>query len=229
MMRVILLYSIFFLFVNTVFSQRIIKPAKTYPHKTNLSFGLGYTQSVLFLSRNVKENNNANGYSFNVIYGGSKIFRTSIEYTYYRPINIEPTWYNIKANTIEANVHIVARVNNTKAIFYPLFGLSYNHFSGFFTGKNDFLNLSEKYKINSIVTTNWLGLNVGTGYEQYIGPVSFFVDYKMRVGINDGVEHHINIADVCISFGLRYNLKVPSIYKIFSGTKNRYFLDTDKN
>jgi hypothetical protein len=229
-MRIVLLYSISFLFCLNIKAQtRIIKPVKTYPKKTNLAFSVGRTRSVLFLSRNVKENNDAKGFSFSAIYGGSKILRVSLEYTMYKQINIEPTWFNIQANTIEANVHVLARVKNTKALFYPLFGLSYNHFSGFFTGRNDFINLAEKYKINSVVTTNWLGLNVGTGYEQYIGPVSFFIDYKMRVGAYDGKEQHVNITDVCISFGLRYNIKAPSIYKIFRGTKNRYFLDTDKN
>jgi len=229
-MRIVLIYSLSFLLCLSVQAQlRVIKPVKkTYPKKTNLALSAGFTQSVLFLARNVKDNNNAKGLSFSAIYGGSKALRVSLEYTYYRPINIDPTWYNINANTIEANLHVLWRVKNTKALFYPICGLSYNHFSGFFTGRNDFLFLSEKYKINSIVTTNWLGLNAGLGYEQHIGPVSLFIDYKMRVGTNDGRETHINITDVCIGFGARYNLKVPSIYKIFSGVKNRYFIDTDK-
>ena len=228
-MRCILLYPIFFfLLCGTTQAQlRVIKPVKTYPKKTNFAIGAGLTRSVLFLTRNVKENNDATGYNFSVIYGGARILRVSMEYTYYRPINIEPTWLNIKANTIEANAHIIARFKTTKAFFYPLFGLSYNHFSGYFTGRNDFLHLSEKYKTNTTVTTNWLGLNMGTGYEQYFGPVSIFIDYKMRVGFTDGNGHQINIMDVCIGGGLRYNIKVPSVYKLFSGTKNRYFLDAD--
>jgi hypothetical protein len=206
---------------------RRIKPVKTYPKTTNFSFGAGLTRSVLFLSRNVKENNDASGINLNLIYGGAKLLRVSIEYSYFSPINIEPTWTNIHANSIEANAHVIARFKNTKAFFYPLFGLSYNHFSGFFTGKNDFLNVGVKYKANTSVTNNWLGLNVGTGYEQFFGQMSVFIDYKMRVGIDDGKSKQINIMDVCISAGLRYNIKVPSVYKLFSGTKGRYFLDTD--
>jgi len=229
-MRGVLLYSMFFLFCYTLMAQpRMVKPRKSYPKRTNLAFGGSFTESVLFLSRNVKDNNNAKGYSFSAIYGGAKILRASIEYTYYRPINIEPTWYNINASTIEVNAHVLAKVKNSSALFYPLIGLSYNQFRGFFTGRNDFQNLREKYKANSTVTTNWLGLNIGTGYEQYFGPVSFFIDYKMRVGVNDGPDRRLNIMDVCIGFGLRYNLKVPSFYKIFSTTKGRYFLDTDTN
>ncbi len=204
-----------------------IKPIKSYPTKTNFAIGAGFSRSVLFLSRNVKENNDANGYNFSVLYGGSRIVRVSLEYTYYRPINIEPTWFNINASSIESNAHIIARFKNTKAFFYPLFGLSYNHFSGFFTGRNDFLNLREKYQINSVVSTNWLGLNVGTGYEQFFKQISLFLDYKMRVGFNDGINRQINIMDVCISAGLRYNIKVPSIYKLIKGNKTRYFLDTE--
>ncbi|MCW3078436.1 MAG: hypothetical protein JWO32_3045 [Bacteroidetes bacterium] len=98
-------------------------------------------------------------------------------------------------------------------------------FSGYFTGRNDFLNLSEKYPVNQNISTNWVGLNVGTGYEYYFKFLSFFVDYKMRVGFSD--KHQLNIMDVCYTFGLRYNLKVPSIYKIFSGTRSRYLLDSE--
>ena len=231
MQKVLLFIAFACLFSVSGISQvRVMKPVKkTYPKKTNLSIGGGYTQSVLFLSRNVKENNDAKGYTFQFIYGGARTLRVATEYTYYQSINIEPTWFNIEANTIEVNAHILAKVKNTRAIFYPLFGLSYNHFSGFYTGKNDFLNLSTKYKTNSTVSTNWLGLNVGTGYEQYIANFSFFIEYKMRVGVNDGVENHINIMDVCIGLGLRYTLRVPYIYYLFKGTRNRYSLELDSD
>ncbi|MDX2174663.1 MAG: hypothetical protein SFY56_16280 [Bacteroidota bacterium] len=203
---------------------RIIKPVKTHSKTTNLSFGLGAARSVVFLNRNVKENNDANGLQASLIYGGGNLFRFGCEYTFYKPIDIAPTWYDIKAHTIEANVHIIARFKNTDAFFYPLFGLSYNTFSGYFTGKNDFLNLADKYKTNQIAVTNWVGLNVGTGYELFFKRMSLFLDYKMRVGFSDG-KKQLNIMDVCFNAGLRYNLKVPSIYNLFKGTRNRYFLD----
>jgi hypothetical protein len=191
-----------------------------------LGIGGALTRSVIYLNRNVKENNDARGYSFSIVYGGSKLLRTSIEYTHYRKLSIEPTWYDIKASTIEANVHILARFKKSKSFFYPLFGVSYNMFSGYFTGRNDFLNLSERYQVNKNINTNWVGLNVGSGYEFNIKPLSFFLDYKMRVGLSE--RKHLNIMDVCFTFGMRYNLKVPSIYKIFSGTRSRYLLDTEK-
>ena len=47
----------------------------------------------------------------------------------------------------------------------------------------------------------------------------------MRVGKSD-FQNPLNIMDGCFSFGLRYNLTVPSVYKIFRGTKSRYLLDS---
>ncbi|MGZ6416829.1 MAG: hypothetical protein ACXVDW_21795, partial [Bacteroidia bacterium] len=61
--------------------------------------------------------------------------------------------------------------------------------------------------------------------EHYIKPFSFFVDYKMRVGESD--KKQLNIMDVCFTLGIRCNFIVPSIYKIFRGTRSRYFLDTE--
>ncbi|MCE3258508.1 MAG: hypothetical protein K0S12_149 [Bacteroidetes bacterium] len=218
----------FLLLFATVNSQtRVIKPVKKpQPKVTNLAVSGGITRSVLYLNRNVKENNEATGYSFALIYGGAKISRVSVEYTHYKSIDIRPTWLDIRASTIEANIHVLARFKKTKAFFYPLGGISYNMFSGYFTGKNDFLNLSERYKINSNVSTNWVGINIGTGYEHYIKKISLFADYKMRVGLSEG--NNLNIMDVCFSFGIRYNLRVPSVYKIFSGTRSRYLLDTEE-
>jgi hypothetical protein len=205
---------------------RVVKPVKKqYPKTTNFGIGAGLTRSVVYLNRNVKEDNDARGYSFSLIYGGSNLLRASLEYTHYQTINIEPTWFNIKAKAIELNIHVIARFKKTNAFFYPLAGISYNMFSGYFTGREDYLNLSQKYPANRTVSTNWTGVNLGTGYEHFIKPISIFVDYKMRIGIADGRD--LNIMDVCFSAGLRYNLKVPSIYKLVSGTRSRYLLDKE--
>jgi hypothetical protein len=175
----------------------------------------------------VKTNNDARGMLFTAAYGGARMMRTTLEYTYYFPINIDPTWYNIHAYTIESNFHVIARTQTNKDFFYPLFGLSFNHFEGYFTGKDDFMALSQRYAVNSTISNNWVGLNVGTGYEHFFGPVSVFLDYKMRIGAKNGTETRINIMDICISAGVRYNLRVPTIYNMVKGSRHRYFLDKE--
>jgi len=188
--------------------------------------GLGATRSVVYLARNVKPNNNATGLNLSLVYGGSKLFRASFEYTRYLKMDIAPTWYNIKASTVEFNMHAIARFRSRIAYFYPLFGISYNRFSGTYTGINDYLNLSSFYEKNQKIVTRWLGINIGTGYEIYFKPGSFFIDYKMRIGRTEGYNQ-INIQDVCITAGLRFNLKAPSLYSVFvyRGTRSRYLLD----
>lgn len=224
-MKTMLLSSLFcFLFLATGAQIKTAKPIKTYPKHTNFGIGVGYTRSVIFLSRNVKENNDASGLQISAVYGGAKLFRFSAEYSYYFPIKIEPTWFDIKAKTFEANMHIIARFKNSEAFFYPLFGISANFFQGYFTGRNDFQNLSDRYEANSTVTQNWVGLNIGTGYEYYIKPISLFFDYKMRVGLEEG-KKQLNIMDVCLIAGLRYNIKVPSIHNLYRGTKSRYMIN----
>lgn len=234
-----LLYLCFFVFLKQgAFAQtpqrttnpipkKNIKPAPKKPSRTtNLAFGLGVTRSVVYLSRNVQPDNNATGLHSSVLYGGKKLFRVSLEYTRYKTINIAPTWYTIKASTLELNGHLLARFKSKNAYFYPLFGISYNLFSGTYTGINDYLNLNTLYEKNQRVTTRWWGFNVGTGYELYFKPGSFFLDYKMRVGMTEG-KKQINIQDVCITAGLRINLRAPSLYGIFiyRGTRSRYLLD----
>jgi hypothetical protein len=205
---------------------RVIKPIVTHPATTKMGIGAGITRSVVYLNRNVKENNDATGFNVNMVYGGAKLVRVAVDYTYYKAIDIAPTWYNVQAHTLEANLHFLARFKSSKAVFFPLFGLSYNIFSGFFTGQSDNLNLASIYPKRRQVSTEWLGVNIGTGYEYYFKPGSFFIDYTMRVGLSEGTEQ-LNIMDVCFFAGLRYNLRVPSIYRIFKGTRGRYSLDID--
>lgn len=196
---------------------------KPDPRSTNLQLGLGGMESVLYLARNIKENNNAYGYAFHMNYGGHKLLRFSMQYTIYKTINIDPTWYNIHAQTLEANLEILARFPNGKSFLYPMAGLSYNTFKGFFTGFSDYLNLRAYYPVNSTVRNHWLGLNVGTGFEHAFGPVVLFFDYRMRVGKMDHAG--FNIMDVCYGGGLRVKLSVPkigSLGKIFRKAKSKY-------
>ena len=50
-------------------------------------------------------------------------------------------------------------------------------------------------------------------------------DYKMRIGVNEG-NKQLTILDVCFAAGLRFNMRAPSIYRLFKGTRSRYLLDT---
>ncbi len=212
------------LFVLSTQAQlKVIKPVVKPAKRTNLAIGYGRSRSVVYLNRNVKQDNDARGHHLTLIYGGNRLIRFSGEFTIYNLKDIAPTWYDIRANTVEANIHFLARFQSNKALFYPIAGLSYNSFTGFFTGQNDFLNLRSLYPINQRVKTTWIGLNVGTGFEYFFKPGSFYVDYKMRLGFAEGTEN-FNIMDVCFTAGLRYNLRVPSVYSLFRGTRSRYFI-----
>jgi len=194
--------------------------------KTNYQVGAGMMGSVLYLSRNIKEDNDAKGYVITANYGGQNYCRINVQYTQYKPINIEPTWYDIKANTIEANLEILARFKNEVTLLYPFVGFSYNTFKGYFTGLDDYLNLQERYKRNSTVKSTWLGLNIGTGIEHAFGPVVLFFDYRMRLGKTDSFSN-INVQDVCYGGGLRLKIYVPKsnhTRKKTFGSGNRYKL-----
>lgn len=195
---------------------------------TSFGVGIGVTRSVIFLSRNILEFNDANGLNINMVYGGHKLVRWSAEFHRFNSINIEPTWYNIKAKTYEVNAQFLARFKNNRDLIYPITGLSVNEFNGYFTGRDDFQNLREKYQINSEVKSYWIGMNFGLGYEHAFGPLNAFIVYKMRVGAQD-VNERLNIMDVCYTAGLRYDIRTFTpkyLYKyIFRGYRNRYMLN----
>jgi hypothetical protein len=205
---------------------KTVKPVnKEKPRNTRLSIGGGITRSVLFLARNVGEDNDAYGANANISYGLTRLMRLNVEYTNYRPINIAPTWYDINAFTVEANMQFISKFQDSKTYFYPLVGISYNVFSGYFTGLNDFLNLRSLYQINQQVKTRWTGVNAGLGIEQFFPPFSVFGECKMRVGVSEGYND-LTIMDVCYSAGIRYNIRTRSLHNLFGGTRSRYLLDT---
>jgi hypothetical protein len=186
-------------------------PAKPVPKKqmitySKLSLKAGLNLSVIYLARNTKDNNNELGYSFGAVYAINNFIRISGLYTKFKTINIDPTWQNIKAGTYEVNFEILARFPNKKTLLYPFAGISYNTYRGFFTGQDDYLNLKNYYKDNTIVSNQWLGMNFGIGLEHNFGPFGLYIDYRMRVGKQ---EQAINIMDVCYSGGIK--LRIPQL------------------
>ena len=226
-MRARRLYIAIFLFAafSMVSQVKVIKPVKkSKPKTTRLSFYGGYSSSELLLERNIQEDNAAHGYHLGASYGLTRVYRACFEYTNYSKINIAPTWFNINAQTFEFNVHALAKMRGAPAFFYPVMGMSYNVFEGYFTGERDYLHLSRMYEKNANVKTTWVGANLGLGLEYFIKPVSLYAEFKMRMGITESGA--LSVMDVCFSTGIRYNLRVPSLYKMFSGTRSRYLLDT---
>lgn len=169
--------------------------------------------SVIYLARNIKDNNNEPGYCAGLTYEINNFVRIASLYTYYKPINIEPTWYNVKAACYEVNMEILAKFPNKKTLLYPFWGFSYNTYKGFFTGQADYLNLKEYYPINSVIKNQWLGFNLGTGLEHNFGIVGLFIDYRMRVGRQ---EKAYNIMDVCYTGGFKIRFPYGRLAKTLS-------------
>lgn len=225
----IIFLCILFLF-NKNFAQRtnsvVTRSISPSPKNKEMQFtrwGLkaGVNIGVLYLGRNTKEKNNEPGFCGGVTYEANNFIRMSALYSHFRPVNILPTWQNIKANTYEINLEIIARFPNKKTLLYPFVGLSYNIFSGYFTGQKDYLNLKNYYTINSTVTNNWLGINLGTGLEHNFGIVGLYIDYRMRVGKE---EKAFNIMDVCYTAGIKVRFPYGKFAKKYLGINNRYHI-----
>ena len=213
---------------KTVYSQSktIVKAPTVVNSKTDderkytrWSLKAGGNISVIYLARNIKESNNEPGLCGGLTYEINNFVRISSLYTRFRPINIEPTWLNVKANTYEVNLEILAKFPNKKTLLYPFVGFSYNTYNGFFTGESDYLNLREYYPVNSTVKNQWLGLNLGTGLEHEFGILGIFIDYRMRVGRQ---ENAINIMDVCYTGGLKVKFPYGKLARKIAKPNDRF-------
>lgn len=191
------------------------------PKFTRWSIKAGANISVIYLARNTKEKNNEPGYCAGLNYEVNNFVRVSTLYTRFQPTNIKPTWLNVKANTYEANLEIIAKFPNKKTLLYPFAGFSYNTYSGYFTGESDYLGLREYYAVNSTVKNQWFGFNLGTGLEHNFGILGIFIDYRMRVGKQ---EKAFNIMDVCYTGGLKVKFPYGKLAKRLSsaGSNDRF-------
>lgn len=223
-----LFFTITSLLANTVYSQikktakiTTVTPSKMEKERpyTRWSIKGGANISVIYLARNIKDNNNAPGYCGGLTYEVNNFIRVSTLYTHFRPINIEPTWLNVKSSTFEMNLEMLAKFPNKKTLLYPFIGLSYNTYTGFFTGESDYLNLRQYYPINSLVKNKWLGFNLGAGLEHNFGIIGLFIDYRMRVGKQ---EKAINIMDVCYTAGLKIRFPYGKLAKTLASPNDRF-------
>ncbi len=226
----IILYILAILLPALVAAQiHVVKPVKALPEKKESSFGIGagFTRSVVYLPRNTQNNNDARGKSLILTYDKGNLIRYTLEYTNYRAINFAPTWYNVKAACIEANVHFIARFGDDRSYFFPIVGISYNQFSGHFTGKNDYFNLRSIYEPGTTIRSNWFGINAGTGYEYHFKNSAIYLTQKMRVGYTEGNDQY-NIQDLCFTAGYRVFISGTKLNHFFRGTRSRYVLSKPK-
>ncbi|MBK9284246.1 MAG: hypothetical protein IPM51_07970 [Sphingobacteriaceae bacterium] len=227
-MRLIYWIATYLISTNLMVAQlHTVKPIVKKEKNTNLSIAASFVRSEIFLEQKIKEDSKPPGVSLRLAYSGKKITRLEIEYVHFFPRIIEPKWYAMNLNSLEANCHFTTRFNNTNAMFYPLIGISYYSFSGYFSGKNDSKNVARLYMPGTTILLNMLALNIGTGYEHRIKKIGLFAEYKLRfAGDNWGIKN-FGIKDVCIAGGIKYYMHVKSLGTIFKGTRNRYFLNTD--
>lgn len=220
---------IFIVLLQSNAQIKVIQPPKPMGVKKISSFGIGFgfTRSVVYLPRNTKQNNDATGKNVILTYDKGNLLRFTFEYNKYNSINIAPTWFNVKAWVVESNVYLLSHFADGHGLFYPIAGISYNQFSGFYTGLNDYLNLKSIYKENTNVTNSWLGLNAGVGYDYCFKNSALSFIYKMRVGRTEGLNE-MNIQDICLTAAFRVYLNGPTLKKIFRGTRSRYALSKPK-
>jgi len=212
-------------FNNVVFTQNNTNLSK---EKSFLGIGAGISRSVVFLSRNIKEFNDASGLYITAVYERpKKLIRHEASFIQYQKIQIYPTWIDVSSWIVEYNIHFLAHFKKSDALLFPAFGLCLSRFEGFFTGISDVQNLRSVYKPNSKVIQYWTGLTFGVGAEKKFMPFSVGGFYKMRISNGDIVDK-INIIDVCYQFFVKYYFPLR-VRKKYLGPRGRYFLKTKES
>jgi outer membrane protein assembly factor BamA len=232
-MKVTYRYFVLFFFVVTriyLFPQERNYKDQRLTDKYLFELGLagGLSKSVVFLTRNINEFNDAYGLYLQLsVNRPKKLIRNEISFTNYRKIQIEPTWKDVKSWTIEHNVNFMARFVKTDAYLFPTAGWCFSRYEGFFTGVSDVQGLRAKFRPNTNVRQYWAGLNFGVGAEKIFYPFSIGMYYKMRVSNGDLIDK-LSIVDVCYHFFAKYYFK-RIFSKKYLGPRGRYILKTNES
>ncbi|MFL5753639.1 MAG: hypothetical protein ACJ76F_09545 [Bacteroidia bacterium] len=183
-------------------------------------FGLGAELSSINIFRNYRSNPYHLGFNGRAYYQFQSNIRLMGEYTFIPKFNVEPTWLNVTNTVVGANMSILARIKDETAMFYTITGICYQRWKGFYTGINDF-NVGTKHTLapNNIYTTQYMGLNLGVGFEKSFSYDQLFGEFRYRFS---KTESGFGITDAAFTAGIKVKINAREPQKKLHG-KYRWF------
>jgi hypothetical protein len=182
-------------------------PEEPKIEKKGFYFGLGCELSSVNIFRNYRQNPYHPGFNGRVYYQNSGNVRVFGEYTYIPKFNVEPTWLNVTNNVAAVNVSVLATIKDESAIFYTITGICYQRWKGYYTGINDW-NVGTKNSLqpNRVYASQYMGLNLGAGFEKAFSYDSVFGEFRYRFSKTDS---GYGISDAAFTVGIKVKLNPP--------------------
>ena len=133
----------------------------------------------------------------------SPVCRITSEFTNQFSYNIEPSWKHINSQSYELNANFLANLEGADASFYTITGISYQRWSGDFTGINHFYHLIDLGTTPKTYSYSWGSFIAGCGFEKKLNEFSLFGEFKYRISKKQ-VNVPLNIIDAGYTIGLKY-------------------------
>lgn len=167
-------------------------------------FGLGAEFSSVNVFRNYRQNPYHAGFNGRAYYQYAENLRLMGEYTFIPKFNVEPTWLDVTNTVVGVNLSVLAHIKNESAMFYTISGLCYQRWKGFYTGINDY-NQGTKNSLepNNVYATQYMGLNLGAGFEKSFSYDQFFGEFRYRFSKTDS---GFGISDAAFTAGIKVKL-----------------------
>ncbi|MBC7862955.1 MAG: hypothetical protein IAF38_08260 [Bacteroidia bacterium] len=214
----IFLLCLLFFFAGKNFSQhqhhKVDSANVKHPHGIYLA--LGPSISGIDIYKTYLQNPHRVGINARVYGEYSNRLRLAGGFTRITKFNYAPSWKKLGAFNVDLDLHFMARVKDEHIIFYGVLGLCYHQWNGYFRGQSAFYDAIAKYKPNTYISQNWVGLNVGLGFERAFKYFDVFAEYRYRFAKTEVV---LGIADVAVNIGIKKKIHFE---KIFRGVGDKY-------
>lgn len=129
-------------------------------------------------------------------------FSWSAEYSYFFKHNSSPGFEGIQSWNAELNGNFAMGIANSDLKFRFVFGGNYLKWSGTFVGPS--LNDNLGWYEGKIINQDWVGANLGVGFEHPIGNYMLgYIDFRIRFASEE--KDLVSISDTSFNFGLRWS------------------------
>ncbi len=214
-MRKFITLTLLLMLMGNAFAQtkQLKKPVKKQPEPTKgFYLGTGCGLSSVNIFRNYRQSPYRLGYFGRLFYEKNDYLRFDLEYNFTPKFDLDKSWKNMKSYTTDANLQLMAQMKDESMMFYTISGMYFQRLQGFFTGEYDFNNSANLYTANTTVTHQYLGLNLGLGFEKNFSEgFQVFGEFRYRFA---KTELGFGIMDAAYHIGIKKRLPLEKIFRL---------------
>ncbi|HXB39711.1 MAG TPA: hypothetical protein VNZ49_04165 [Bacteroidia bacterium] len=161
-------------------------------------------------------------YEGRLYFGSNDMFRGLINIESQPLINFKPEWVNIRSTFFDLQGNILFYFSNRKGIFYIIGGVSYQRYSGNYTGYGSISRMMPY--MDKEFKGNYFGGISGFGFELkvYLN-ISLYAETRFRMmWFDEKLDRNTKTLVISDQLCVGIKINLPELHKIFRGPNDKY-------